>query len=1704
MQYNNIVNPAIPALLIGQPLPAHTNPIGYVTAIPANQHSDYNFLQLTPRTIETEEIYFKGPRTWILGDGTWYLAIFKTKMNFYEPDQFDVSVESLHIHLPYYLTAYIDLFNNVIADNWPELYTHITLQHSCKIRFTFYIESSDEEGEEIPFRPRHITFHSQNSFTNLTMQDILAWLISLERLSGGKPVIPLFDPGKSGEEGKTFIARIDISYLISNFNLATSIRGGCNSNKEHINTIMLSKNNEKIYVKVLNVESRNNTCGIECIRKVLTSNEIIIETNRYFRKLLKIPTNCLLSVHNLQSIADVVKINLTIYDENITKILEFNKYPDKLHISLLLYKEHYTLIKEMVTRCKCGEPAFLGHPCIQEIQCPACHMYLDKKKHICPMSDTAVTARRMLREKIQQYSNYSENSSFIQDVIHCLFFQKLPCMIIGPAGTGKTFKILNAINKYCQDNYEEDSIMVCGSTGASSSLIEGATTLHYAFSLSVVTSDSDGMGITDFNYQRIQQCIILIIDEVSMLTGAVIDRLDLLCRRVRGRPNQSFGGILVCFIGDPLQLPPVQSTDYFFDSHILKSLMEFKPSQINIFYTLENVRYTNLVWYHDLLLFRIGCPSESALERLNKRYMEEHKIPEHITRLYTKNNDVNNYNNLIMAKMVDIPYQNFGSTDFYQYQYDKLDDIAPQYLHLKIGCKVMLTINHPYMEVYGVGNGSLGILKATQVNPDNNEIELIINFNKINKDVTIIKHTYFLGDTSSSYRVQFPIILAHALTVHKAQGQTFEELAICCNNIFEKSQLYVALSRCKNIDDVYLFGREAKRPDFKVHTRCLLFADETSEKPIAVPDYQGENFDDYNAFQTMSVNLRKYNMGVDNEYTSKHIYFDAETYADFNQGNILKCYCIEVIQYSSGKEFRHTFGKRANRDTDILNEFVKWLWELIIIDVENYKKHSHTNGIMKGYFAKPITLVAYNGARFDFHPVLQRLLTQYFSSDYRVACIFKQNTIAYFEINNKIISKKCLVFWDPYRILNCSLASASESFLGENIKGIFPHRLINIEGYNVTFEEKQPIKLDRMSFYPNQLMELDSIDSKNKLWNSLFLTEDPIYENGKFISCNADLFTTSKTYCFRDVEILVKLSNALDVLFKEVLQSSVFRFFSACQVAKFGVIKFLPKEVIIEKDQNMIVSSLFKYSRVEEDFIAQSVYGGRVLVRKDHFESSLKTTTYPTFDQIPHLDAKIMLDVVSMYGSIMKNRKFAYGKPYWDVPEKYVFLLKPPPNIYEDLLDGKYGHFIATIECEGNKFDVEPPVPYRTKGKIFWDTALREATYNHIDIALIIRNGGKIHKVITILAWPKTCTAKVFEKWIEKTQALKEEGEAKNQPAKKALGKLLANAAFGAYCQKSYNNITSIAESEYEMDTFLQTHVVEGMNPLRYGAMLMWGYKKDQPELMKDEDDFSATTVNLGSEILAYSRVIVDEFVHLCNPSRQLLMNEGVFTPSGILYEALHNMPMYGDTDSLILNVSQIPLIKQILGKHFGNWCDDLNKDFINSSFIIPGLITGVWIIAPKCYCISYILPVIEHNRAVYDPAKTKYKFRFKGVPYGSRINMYDPQENLLEQEQMCCKTFIKLFEAYKNGNKSEAMLNTIRKIGPHISGHDKIDGRRVFDLIQIETQKELFKTPWQGRKPISYNNLQCTLPISFPCFWNDVLDLQNINECDVSFFDDL
>lgn len=387
--------------------------------------------------------------------------------------------------------------------------------------------------------------------------------------------------------------------------------------------------------------------------------------------------------------------------------------------------------------------------------------------------------------------------------------------ITGPGGTGKTKLILYIVYYLRTEfNYKKDEIAITSTTGTSALLISG-TTIHSFAGIGFGTDNVENLikkiKSNFFLRRKWLSVRLLLIDEISMLSPEIFDKLNKIAQEVRGN-KKSFGGIQLILSGDFCQLPVVKSSKFCFQADSW-NICVHETICLDEIHRQEDIEFQEC-----LNEIRLGNCSESTEEILKSRLGVKLNINGiEPTKLYSKNEIVNRVNSEKLQKLISSGKKKFvyQSTIVHnkiperelEYLKKKIEKDCPAInkLTLAIGAQVIIIKNISIEK--GIVNGSRGIV--TDLEPDFIKIKFING-----KEIDIEKCSWKIEENNYFIvKNQYPVKLAYALTIHKSQGTTidFVETNISNTSIFEYGQVYTVLSRCKSLEGLTLndFDKEA-------------------------------------------------------------------------------------------------------------------------------------------------------------------------------------------------------------------------------------------------------------------------------------------------------------------------------------------------------------------------------------------------------------------------------------------------------------------------------------------------------------------------------------------------------------------------------------------------------------------------------------------------------------------------------------------------------------------------------------------------------------------------------------------------------------------------------------------------------------------------------------------------------------------------------
>lgn len=307
-------------------------------------------------------------------------------------------------------------------------------------------------------------------------------------------------------------------------------------------------------------------------------------------------------------------------------------------------------------------------------------------------------------------------------------------------------------------------------------------------------------------FARVRSAKVLVIDEISMLPGAILAYLDFHCRRARGVDGKPFGGIQVIAVGDFLQLPPVAKTgsyDWAFMSHAWAAC-GFKPVYLHTIHRQDEPEFVET-----LNAFREGKVRGELVKRLQSRVA---KFPcRDVPRLFTHNAMVDKWNAYSLGCIEahdDIVFEARGEGPEHEVQYLINNLTTPVTLTVRVGARVMLTANGDYDTERGgkvyAANGQTGTVRWASGHGDSAAVRVLMD--GMPEPLVIAPRKFMFDPTrkESGRFIQLPLRLAYALTIHKSQGLTLDRALIDIRAAREPGQAYVALSRVRTMGGLLL------------------------------------------------------------------------------------------------------------------------------------------------------------------------------------------------------------------------------------------------------------------------------------------------------------------------------------------------------------------------------------------------------------------------------------------------------------------------------------------------------------------------------------------------------------------------------------------------------------------------------------------------------------------------------------------------------------------------------------------------------------------------------------------------------------------------------------------------------------------------------------------------------------------------------------
>jgi GTPase SAR1 family protein len=376
--------------------------------------------------------------------------------------------------------------------------------------------------------------------------------------------------------------------------------------------------------------------------------------------------------------------------------------------------------------------------------------------------------------------------------------------ITGNAGTGKS-----TLLHYFKENTKKKTV-VLAPTGIAAINI-GGSTLHsfFRFPFHLITK-TDIKKIRDKG-KLFAALETLVIDEVSMVRADVMDAVDQSLRLNRNRPYEPFGGVQVVLIGDLFQLPPIVDEDLaeyysdFYETPFFFSARVFNEVRLQKIELQKVFRQSDPDFIGLLNKVRNNTVQQSDLKKINERYNPSLEVGRHdLAITLTSTNALASGINL--HRLSALPSREYNFDSIVDGDFDEKSYPTDKKLKLKRGAQIMMVKNDPNKRWV---NGTLGVIH--QLTDETIEVSFGGALHTIEPstweklDYEYDRENGSIEPVVSGAFRQYPIKLAWAMTIHKSQGKTFDNVIIDLGRgAFAHGQAYVALSRCRSFAGLHL------------------------------------------------------------------------------------------------------------------------------------------------------------------------------------------------------------------------------------------------------------------------------------------------------------------------------------------------------------------------------------------------------------------------------------------------------------------------------------------------------------------------------------------------------------------------------------------------------------------------------------------------------------------------------------------------------------------------------------------------------------------------------------------------------------------------------------------------------------------------------------------------------------------------------------
>ena len=477
----------------------------------------------------------------------------------------------------------------------------------------------------------------------------------------------------------------------------------------------------------------------------------------------------------------------------------------------------------------------------------------------CPSFEELVTSLNTDQARIfQQIKVHLEHQSKHENgECTCTDLTPLHMFVSGVGGTGKSFLIKTVrglVSQIWQDRADCPVCAVSAPTGLAAFNV-GGVTIHRLLQLPIEHEGRParywrlGKDALKVMHASLSQLHLLIVDEVSLVSSLNLVYIHLRLEEIVAR-NQWFGGINVLFVGDILQLPPVNGASVY-EKMTNKSVASKLGCMTSVNIWQDCVVYDELtinerqksdgVFSSMLDEVRRGCPSQKTIEALQDRVITSPVVDKFEELLAAKQSPLclfptrkacQEFNLEMLSRLqadtkeipcVDEVDETTGTFKWNKKATDEMKKLNSDcnltagleaVLQVAIGARVMLRRNID--TAVGLVNGALGTVMSIRTH------HITVQFDGMHEPhhVERVKSRFMVLKKIYVQRKQFPLILAFAVTVHKCQGLSLDcAMMDLSNQVFCAGMAYVALSRVRKLENLHLVSFSPQA--IKVSTKCL-------------------------------------------------------------------------------------------------------------------------------------------------------------------------------------------------------------------------------------------------------------------------------------------------------------------------------------------------------------------------------------------------------------------------------------------------------------------------------------------------------------------------------------------------------------------------------------------------------------------------------------------------------------------------------------------------------------------------------------------------------------------------------------------------------------------------------------------------------------------------------------------------------------------